>query len=85
MGNTATDDTTTTDVETTALRAWRLERGFSLSDLSGLTGLSVSLLSRVERRRRQLRPETKVLVARRLGASVGALFPVGEERHEGTS
>lgn len=60
------------------LRLWRLEQGFLLADVAGLTGLSVSLLSRVERGERGLRAETKVRMARCLGVPVNALFDVEE-------
>ena len=48
----------------------------TLEDLAGLTGMSVSMLSRVERNERKLRAQTKVLVARRLGVPIRELFPV---------
>ena len=58
-----------------ALRQWRKQQGWSLTELSGLTGLSRSYLSRVERGQRSPSAATKVLVARKLGAPVGDLFP----------
>jgi transcriptional regulator with XRE-family HTH domain len=62
------------------LRRWRERQGWSLTEVSGLTGLSRSYLSRVERGEREPAAATKVLVARRLGAPVADLFPaaVGE-------
>jgi transcriptional regulator with XRE-family HTH domain len=60
------------------LRLWRLEKGFLLEDVAGLTGLSVAMVSRVERGERQLRPETKVRIARRLGVRLADLFDVEE-------
>jgi transcriptional regulator with XRE-family HTH domain len=58
------------------LRLWRATEGLTLDEVSGLTGLSVAMLSRVERGQRDLAPLTKVKVARRLGVSVGDLFEV---------
>lgn len=60
----------------TKFHQWREEVGWSLKEVAALTGLSESVLSRLERGQRNLRPATKVLVARRLGVSVGALFEV---------
>lgn len=60
------------------LRQWRLEKGFLLEDVAGLTGVSIAMLSRVERGERQLKPETKVRIARRLGVRVADLFDVEE-------
>jgi transcriptional regulator with XRE-family HTH domain len=59
-------------------RNWRQTEGLTLAEVSGLTGLSIAMLSLVERGRRQLLPRTKVLVARRLGAPLGELFEVDE-------
>ncbi len=58
----------------TRLREWRLERGYSLSELSALCGLSPSMLSLAERGRRRVRPHTRVMLARRLGVPVRDLF-----------
>ncbi len=60
----------------TRLAMWRSDEGLTLAEVSGLTGLSVAMLSLVERRERQLAPLTKVKMARRLGVPVGALFDV---------
>jgi transcriptional regulator with XRE-family HTH domain len=46
--------------------------------MADLTGLSKSMLSRVERGERELAPMTKVRVARRLGVRVSDLFTVEE-------
>jgi transcriptional regulator with XRE-family HTH domain len=62
-----------------ALREWRERQGWTLADVSGLTGLSRSYLSRVERGLRDPSPDTKVQLARRLGAAVTELFPLREE------
>ena len=51
----------------TKLRAWRLAEGLTLEEVAGLTGLSVGMVSKVERSKARLAPLTKVTVARRLG------------------
>jgi transcriptional regulator with XRE-family HTH domain len=61
-----------------ALRTWRLRNKLTLQELADLTGLSISMLSRVERGKRTLSPKTKVLVARCVGARIRDLFPVGQ-------
>lgn len=58
------------------LRAWRLREGYTLADLSGLSGISRSMLSRVERGERRLSPAKKVTLARSVGVTVAALFTV---------
>lgn len=60
------------------LRQWRVNTGLSLDEMAGLTGMSKSMLSRVERGERVLAPMTKVQVARRLGVRVPDLFEVEE-------
>ena len=60
----------------TKFHHWREEVGWSLEEVAALTGLSASVLSRLERGHRSLRPATKVLVARRLGVSVSDLFEI---------
>lgn len=57
------------------LRQWRAENDYTLDDVAGLTGLSESMLSRVERGERTLSPRARVMVARRLGVPVRDLFP----------
>ncbi len=69
---------------TNKLRLWRANNGATLEDVSGLTGLSPAMLSRVERGERQLAPLTKIRVARCLGVQVGELFEP-EEIPEETS
>ncbi|HLM96765.1 MAG TPA: helix-turn-helix transcriptional regulator [Acidimicrobiales bacterium] len=59
---------------TSRLRRWRIANEVTLEDLSGLTGLSQPLLSRVERGERRLKPLDRVRVARAVGEPVGALF-----------
>lgn len=58
------------------LRRWRERRGWTLQEVADLTGYSVSMLSRVERGESSLSPSAKVIVARRLGATVADLFDV---------
>lgn len=60
------------------LRLWRVDAGLSLDDVADLTGMSKSMVSRVERGERELAPMTKVKVARRLGVRVSDLFEVEE-------
>jgi transcriptional regulator with XRE-family HTH domain len=48
----------------------------TLSEVSDLTGLSIPMISRLERGQRSLRPENRVIMARRLGVPVRALFEV---------
>ncbi|NJP28077.1 helix-turn-helix transcriptional regulator [Microbispora sp. SCL1-1] len=60
------------------LRAWRLANGLSLQDVSDLSGISVSMISRVERGQKRLSPLTKAKVARRLGVRIRDLFEVEE-------
>jgi transcriptional regulator with XRE-family HTH domain len=57
------------------MRQWRQDQGFTLEDVSGLTGFSRSYLSRVERGLREPPATTKVQIARRLGTTVADLFP----------
>lgn len=66
------------DLLNNRLRLWRAENGLTLEELSDLTGLSVSMLSRAERGDRQLAPLTRVRVARLLGVRVRDLFDVEE-------
>jgi transcriptional regulator with XRE-family HTH domain len=56
------------------LATWRQREGLTLAEVAGLVGLSVAMLSLVERGERQLAPLTKVKVARRLGVTVRELF-----------
>jgi transcriptional regulator with XRE-family HTH domain len=63
----------------TALRKWRERQGWTLIELSGLTGLTVSYLSLIERGLRNPPPQIKVRIARASGAKVADLFPCGEQ------
>jgi transcriptional regulator with XRE-family HTH domain len=60
------------------LKQLRLEKGLTLTDLAGLTGISESHLSRVEAGARGLRLSKLQLVARHLGVKPADL--VGEEQ-----
>jgi len=63
-----------TDTAISKLRDWRRAEGFSLPEVSGLTGVSVAMLSRLERGHRQASSRLKVRMARRLGVQVSDLF-----------
>lgn len=58
------------------LRIWRIDNGLTIDEVSDLTGLCKSMISRVERGERDLAPLTRVKVARRLGVAVSELFDV---------
>jgi transcriptional regulator with XRE-family HTH domain len=58
------------------LRRWREASGLSLREVADLTGLSVPMVSRVERGQRQLAPLTKAAFARRLGVPIADLFDI---------
>ncbi len=58
------------------LRHWRLQLGYSLEEVSDLSGLSIAMLSRVERGERRLSPKARVTIARRLGVPIRELFDV---------
>jgi transcriptional regulator with XRE-family HTH domain len=60
------------------LRRWRMQNGVTEEEAGDLTGLSPSMISRVERGERQLAPLTKVRVARCLGVPIRELFDVEE-------
>lgn len=60
----------------TRLKNWRQRHRLTLENISDLTGVSIAMLSRVERGERLLAPMRRVAVARRLGARVADLFPV---------
>ncbi len=65
-------------MNTNRLRLWRVREGLTLDEVSALTGVSVSMLSRAERGQRQLAPLTKVRVARCLDVPLRDLFEVEE-------
>lgn len=60
------------------LRAFRERRAWTLADVSGLTGVSVSYLSLIERGLRMPPPDLKVVIARGIGAAVADVFPPPE-------
>lgn len=64
---------------TTALREWREHRGWTLAEVSGLTGVSVSHLSLIERGLRDPPPHLKIAIARGIGAAITEVFPAGRE------
>lgn len=68
----------TTQEPMTRLRQWRLDKGLSLEEVYGLSGISPAMLSRVERGQRELAPLTKVKLARALGVPVRELFDVAD-------
>jgi transcriptional regulator with XRE-family HTH domain len=61
------------------LREWRNEHGISLDELSDVTGLSPSMLSRVERGQRSLDALARIRLARMLGVRVRDIFPAKAE------
>jgi transcriptional regulator with XRE-family HTH domain len=56
------------------LREWRTNAGFSLSEVAGLTGISVPMLSLAETGQRRFSPHAKIAISRRLGVSLATLF-----------
>jgi transcriptional regulator with XRE-family HTH domain len=63
------------------IRDIRLQRGWTLAEAAALAGISISMLSRLERGERRLTPAGMVELARRLGIPVDEAFdlpPLGE-------
>jgi transcriptional regulator with XRE-family HTH domain len=60
-----------------ALRTLRNERGWTLLELSQLTGLPLSTLSKVERNKMSLNYEKMVRIATSLNIDIGVLFAAG--------
>jgi transcriptional regulator with XRE-family HTH domain len=61
------------------LRLWRIRNGYTLDEVSGLTGVSESMLSRIETGDRNPSPAARVRIARCLGVHVSDLFePVAQ-------
>jgi transcriptional regulator with XRE-family HTH domain len=58
----------------TRLYQWRLAHGLSLNDSSDLSGISISMWSRLERGERGASVELKLRFARALGVPIRALF-----------
>lgn len=56
------------------LRTLRTQRGWTLADVSSRTGLSVSILSKVENGRMSLSYEKMIKIATGLGIDIGVLF-----------
>jgi transcriptional regulator with XRE-family HTH domain len=56
------------------LKSWRVASGYSLSEVSGLTGVSSAMWSRAERGERRFSAKAKVQISRRLGVAVTDLF-----------
>jgi transcriptional regulator with XRE-family HTH domain len=63
-----------------ALRALRNERGWTLLELSNLTGLPLSTLSKVERNKMSLTYEKMVRIATSLNIDIGVLFAAAPTR-----
>ena len=63
-------------VVSSRLRKWRVGAGLTLTEVADVTGVSVAMMSRLERGQRHLRLETKVKLARRLGVRIADLFEV---------
>jgi transcriptional regulator with XRE-family HTH domain len=61
---------------------WLDEHEMTITDVSGLTGLSVSYLSLVSRGRRIPSPRVKIAIARAVRARVGDLFVPEAELQE---
>jgi transcriptional regulator with XRE-family HTH domain len=60
----------------TKLRSWRESAELSLGEVGGLTGVSIAMLSRLERGQRRASPKLKIQMARRLGVQIPDLFEV---------
>jgi transcriptional regulator with XRE-family HTH domain len=58
----------------TRLQAWRKREGLTLTEVAGLTGTSVPMLSLVEAGKRRLSPKARVRISRRLGVPLIELF-----------
>lgn len=62
------------------LRQWRQDRGLTLREVQDLTGVSQSMLSRVERGQRTLDPLRRVHLSRCLHVRVDVLFDVVDSK-----
>ncbi|WP_406639239.1 helix-turn-helix domain-containing protein [Amycolatopsis sp. WGS_07] len=62
------------------LRQWRRDRGLTLREVQDLTGVSQSMLSRVERGQRTLAPLRRVHLSRCLRVRVDVLFDVADSK-----
>jgi transcriptional regulator with XRE-family HTH domain len=63
----------------TRLDRWIKDKGLTYGEVSALTGMSRSMVSRAARGERQFSAIAKVTVARRLGVRVTALFDTDEQ------
>ena len=61
-----------------ALHEFRERQGWTLAEISGLTGLSTQYLSLIERHKREPSPTMKVRIARGVGVPLAELFPAQE-------
>ena len=62
-------------LDTNRLRDWRERHRLTLEEVGDLLGVSPSMLSRLERGERRVRPLDRVRFARLLGARIAELFP----------
>lgn len=60
--------------EVSKLQVWRERNRFTQRDIAGLGGLSCGMISMLETGKRRLKPQGKVLLARRLGVQVDEIF-----------
>lgn len=67
-------DSHVTSKQDTKLRQWRRGEALSIYDVSDLSGVSPSMLSRLERGIRQPSPRMKIRIATALGVRVSVLF-----------
>ncbi len=63
-------------------QTWREAHRLSLREVADLTGISLSMLSRIESGDRQPSALLKVRIARRLGAHISELFDTEPEEEE---
>lgn len=72
----------TTEIETQFAK-WRAQSGWSLREVSGISGLSAGFLSRIERGLQEPSPAVKVTLSRTLHVPVADLFePEGSRDDE---
>lgn len=56
------------------LRAWREARGITLQQMADITGYSLSMMSRIERRKVPVNGQAKIKIAKAVKARVSDLF-----------
>lgn len=61
---------------TSRFKLWRQQEGLSLREVADLTGVSVPMLSLVERGQRTLSRRSKVAISRRLHTPISELFEI---------